>query len=104
MKSKNLYLLEKDDLILISDNILIDKKSKKDKINILIKDKSNSFGEFKIPGKFIKYDSNKKVLILAEVNFKNLIKKGKEYLIDYNLIREVSKEVFDYFINDILNI
>ena len=104
LKSKNLYLLEKDDLILISDNILIDKKSKKDKINILIKDKSNSFGEFKIPGKFIKYDSNKKVLILAVVNFKNLIKKGKEYLIDYNLIREVSKEVFDYFINDILNI
>ena len=39
-----------------------------------------------------KYNSNKRVCIISEVYFKNIIRKGLEYLIDYNLIYGVSKE------------
>ena len=100
LKSKNLYLLEKVDPILIYDKKLLDNKSKKDKIKALIKDKSKSNGEFSIPGKLIKYDSYERILIYSEVSFKTIIKKGSEYLIVYNLIREVSRKGFDYFIEE----
>ena len=67
IKYKNLYLLEKDDELLISENIKL--KEEKEYCQIIRKNKKE-YGSFIIPATFVNYTKDKKIKIKVSKKYK----------------------------------
>lgn len=73
IKYKNLYLLEQDDKLLISDNI---KLKKEEEYLQIIRKNSKEYGSFIIPVTFVNYTKDKKLKIKVCKKYKKILKKG----------------------------
>ena len=96
LKYKDLYLLEDGEYILVSDNIKV-KKIKRNIDEIIIADKKHK-SHFIIPAKFIKYTNTYKLHIKIIKQYKNIVLKNMEYLIEASLIREVTEICYNYYL------
>ena len=99
IKYKNLYLLEKDEYLLIINNIKLN-NNKDNNIKEIVKNKKNISGEYIIPAQFVKYSDNYKLNnIKVSKNFKKILKNDSLYLIESDLCRIVSKKGYNYFMS-----
>ena len=95
IKYKNLYLLEQDDKLLISDNI---KFKKEEEYLQIIRKNSKEYGSFIIPATFVNYTKDRKSKIKVCKKYKKILQKGLYYAIESELIRQVSEKGFNFYL------
>ena len=86
-KIKDEINIKEDDLLLLTDNIIVNYN------NIKIRYK-NGKNNYVIPCRFKSFKNNSLVTIIIDIDYKNILNRGKEYLCDHNLLN--IKEEFAY--------
>lgn len=84
--------IKENDLLLLSDNITVNNN------NIRIRYK-NAKKNFVIPCRFKSFKNNNLVTIIIDINYKNILKYGKEYECDHNLLNIVEEFAYSYYKN-----
>ena len=83
--------IKENDLLLLSDNITVNN-------NIRIRYK-NAKKNFVIPCRFKSFKNNNLVTIIIDINYKNILKYGEEYVCDHNLLNIVEEFAYSYYKN-----
>lgn len=89
----NELLLEMNDKLLIYNNIYLNEKT--NEIKIL---KNKKLGKYCIPAIFNGYNNQNKLIIEVKKDFKNELKSNEIYTVEYNLVRLVCEEGFNYYL------
>ena len=85
--------MENGDKLLIFNNITINSKKKE-----ILKSYNKRRGTFSIPAILNKYNSNNKLCITVKKSFLDLLDKDNIYIINYDLVRIVNDEGFNYYL------
>ena len=93
ISKQNDMLLEKDDKLLINNNIGL--RNKKKEIYLL---KNKKKGNYKIPAVFLEYKSGY-LSIKVMKKYLDLLEANKDYLIKYEIVRLVNEEAYNFYLN-----
>jgi hypothetical protein len=89
-KIKDEINIKEDDLLLLTDNIIVNKN------NIKIRYK-NGKNNYVIPCRFKSFKNNSLVTIIIDIDYKNILNRGKEYLCDHNLLNIVEEFAYNFY-------
>ena len=82
-----------NDKLLIYNNIYLNEKT--NELKIL---KNKKLGKYCIPAIFNGYNNQNKLIIEVKKDFKNELKSNEIYTVEYNLVRLVCEEGFNYYL------